>query len=76
MLLRDRLVVAGAIVALAWGYVLWFAADMDMGGMDMTGFRMIPRRHGNYGAGERARESYRVRVRVRHVGSDYGRILI
>jgi hypothetical protein len=29
-------------VALAWGYVLWLAADMDMGGMDMTGFRMIP----------------------------------
>jgi predicted metal-binding membrane protein len=28
--------------ALAWGYVLWLAADMDMGGMDMTGFRMIP----------------------------------
>jgi predicted metal-binding membrane protein len=22
--------------------VLWLAADMDMGGMDMTGFRMIP----------------------------------
>ena len=30
------------IVALAWGYVLWLANDMDMGGMDMTGFRMIP----------------------------------
>src|SRR5262247_4004470 len=45
VLRRDRLVVAGAlcvIVALAWGYVLWLAADMDMGGMDMTGFRMIP----------------------------------
>jgi predicted metal-binding membrane protein len=27
---------------LAWGYLLWLAADMDMGGMDMTGFRMIP----------------------------------
>src|ERR1700722_541721 len=42
---RDRLVVAGAlamIAALAWGYVAWLAADMDMGGMDMTGFRMIP----------------------------------
>ena len=42
---RDRLVVAGAlglIAALAWGYVFWLAADMDMGGMDMTGFRMIP----------------------------------
>jgi predicted metal-binding membrane protein len=45
VLRRDRLLVAaalGAIVALAWGYVLWLAADMDMGGMDMTGFRMIP----------------------------------
>jgi predicted metal-binding membrane protein len=42
---RDRLVVAGAlalVAALAWGYVLWLAVDMDMGGMDMTGFRMIP----------------------------------
>jgi predicted metal-binding membrane protein len=45
VLQRDRLVVAGAlcvIVALAWTYVLWLAADIDMGGMDMTGFRMIP----------------------------------
>jgi predicted metal-binding membrane protein len=45
VLLRDRLVVAGAlgvIAALAWGYLFWLAADMDMGGMDMTGFRMIP----------------------------------
>ena len=45
VLRRDRLVVAGAlamIAALAWGYVLWLAADMDMGGMDMSGFRMIP----------------------------------
>jgi predicted metal-binding membrane protein len=45
VLRRDRLVVAGAlgvIVALAWSYVLWLAADMDMGGMDMTEFRMIP----------------------------------
>jgi len=45
VLRRDRLVVAGAlglIVALAWSYLLWLAADMDMGGMDMTGFRMIP----------------------------------
>src|SRR5579871_5110028 len=42
---RDRLLIAGALgmtVALAWGYLLWLAADMDMGGMDMTGFRMIP----------------------------------
>jgi predicted metal-binding membrane protein len=45
VLRRDRLVVTGAlaiIIALAWGYVLWLANDMDMGGMDMTGFRMIP----------------------------------
>src|SRR5437763_14164092 len=44
VLRRDRLVVAGAlgvIAALAWGYVLWLAADMDMGGMDMNGFRMV-----------------------------------
>lgn len=44
VLRRDRLIVGGAIgiiVALAWAYVLWLAKDMDMGGMDMTGFRMI-----------------------------------
>src|SRR6185436_16288490 len=45
VLRRDRLIVAialGVIVALAWAYVLWLAADMDMGGMNMSGFRMIP----------------------------------
>src|SRR6516164_7047755 len=45
VLRRDRIIVAGAlgiVIALAWGYVLWLANDMDMGGMDMTGFRMIP----------------------------------
>jgi predicted metal-binding membrane protein len=45
VLRRDRLVVAaalGLIAALAWGYLLWLAADMDMGGMDMTEFRMVP----------------------------------
>src|SRR3954464_14149731 len=45
VLRRDRWIVGGAIViiaALAWAYVLWLADDMDMGGMDMTGFRMIP----------------------------------
>jgi len=45
VLRRDRLVVAGALgvlAALAWSYVLWLAADMDMGGMDMGGSRMIP----------------------------------
>ena len=45
VLRRDRLIVAaalGVIAALAWAYVLWLAADMDMGGMNMTGFRMVP----------------------------------
>ena len=45
VLRRDRLIVLGAlaaIVAMAWAYVLWLAADMDMGGMNMSGFRMVP----------------------------------
>lgn len=45
VLRRDRLVVGSALVviaALAWAYVLWLAADMDMGGMDMSGYRMVP----------------------------------
>ncbi len=42
---RDRaivLIALGLLTALAWAYVLWLADDMWMGGMDMTGFRMIP----------------------------------
>jgi predicted metal-binding membrane protein len=45
LLRRDRIVAASALAVLtglAWSYLLWLAADMDMGGMDMTGFRMIP----------------------------------
>jgi predicted metal-binding membrane protein len=45
VLRRDRLIVVGALgfmIALAWSYVIWLANDMDMGGMDMAGFRMIP----------------------------------
>ena len=45
VLRRDRAIVAAALVivtALAWAYVLWLAADMAIGGMEMTGFRMIP----------------------------------
>jgi len=45
VLRRDRALVGAALiilVVLAWAYVLWLAADMEMGGMDMTGFRMIP----------------------------------
>jgi predicted metal-binding membrane protein len=45
VLRRDRLIVVsalGVIAALAWAYVLWLAADMDMNGMNMSGFRMVP----------------------------------
>jgi predicted metal-binding membrane protein len=45
VLRRDRAIVIAALIvmtALAWGYVLWLVADMDMGGMDMAGFRMVP----------------------------------
>jgi predicted metal-binding membrane protein len=45
VLRRDRAIVAAALfvlAALAWAYVLWLAANMDMGDMDMSGFRMIP----------------------------------
>src|ERR1017187_2606122 len=42
---RDRVVVVVAlatITALAWGYVLWLATDMDMDEGGTSGFRMIP----------------------------------
>ena len=45
MLRRDRIVVILGLTfltALAWGYLLWLSADMGMGGMDMTGLRIIP----------------------------------
>ena len=45
VLRRDRLIVAsalGVIAVLAWAYVLWLAADMNMPGMNMSGFRMVP----------------------------------
>lgn len=41
---RDRIVVSIALLCisvLAWAYVLRLAADMDMGGMNMTGMRMV-----------------------------------
>ena len=44
LLRRDRIVVGAAlalVTALAWLYILRLAAAMDMGGMDMSGFRMI-----------------------------------
>jgi predicted metal-binding membrane protein len=45
VLRRDRAIIVAALVlltALAWAHVLLVADDMAMGGMDMTGFRMIP----------------------------------
>jgi predicted metal-binding membrane protein len=42
---RDRVAIVLAVAlltALAWGYLLRLSADMNMGGMDMTGLRMIP----------------------------------
>jgi len=45
VLRRDRAVVIAAlaiIAVLAWAHLAWLANDMWMGGMDMTGFRMIP----------------------------------
>ena len=45
VLRRDRVIVSAALLVLtglAWAYVWWLAADMEMGGMDMSGFRMIP----------------------------------
>ena len=41
----DRFIISLALIlltALAWAYLLWLRADMDMGGMDMRGFRIIP----------------------------------
>lgn len=45
VLRRDRVIVAAALVmltALAWAYVWWLGTDMEIGSMDMSGFRMIP----------------------------------
>lgn len=45
VLRRDRVLIAIAlflVVVLSWSYLLWLADDMEMGGMDMSGFRMIP----------------------------------
>jgi len=45
VLRRDRIVIILAVAlltALAWSYLQWLSADMNMGGMDMTGLRIIP----------------------------------
>jgi predicted metal-binding membrane protein len=42
---RDRVAIVLAVALLtvvAWSYLMWLSADMDMGHMDMTGLRMIP----------------------------------
>jgi predicted metal-binding membrane protein len=45
VLRRDRVIIIAALTVLtllAWADLAWLADDMSMGGMDMTGFRMIP----------------------------------
>jgi predicted metal-binding membrane protein len=45
VLRRDRVVIVLALALLtllAWSYLLWLSTDMSMGGIGMTGFRMIP----------------------------------
>jgi predicted metal-binding membrane protein len=45
ILRRDRAIIIAslaALTALAWSELAWLADDMAMGGMDMTGYRMIP----------------------------------
>jgi predicted metal-binding membrane protein len=45
MLRRDRAIIIAALTLLtilAWADLVLLADDMSMGGMDMTGFRMIP----------------------------------
>ena len=45
VLRRDRAIVTAclfAVVVLAWAYLVWLAAGMDMSGMDMKASRMIP----------------------------------
>jgi predicted metal-binding membrane protein len=45
VLRRDRAVVAAVLVliaVMAWAYTLWLANAMRMGGMDMSGYRMVP----------------------------------
>src|SRR5580700_2087164 len=49
LLRRDRTIMIAALAALtalAWADLVWLANDMAMGGMDMTGFRVIPAGHG------------------------------
>src|SRR6516164_6348710 len=75
MLRRDRAIVAAALViltALAWAYVWWLAADMDMSGMDMSGFSNRPfrvKRFSDYPPLQcRCRSRARASLRNRHQG--------
>ena len=76
VLRRDRTIVILALTllsALAWSYVLWLSAGMAMGGMDMTGFRMIPSGTGLMVPTEKTVARRGVRIRVRHVDCHDGR---
>jgi predicted metal-binding membrane protein len=49
VLRRDKIIVVSALVAIsiiAWAYIIYLARQMDMGGMDMTGFRMAATKAG------------------------------
>ena len=75
VLRRDRIVVVVAlatITALAWAYVLWLAADMDMGGVGRPASGVDPRRHWSHGTGARALALVRVRAGVDHVDRNDG----
>jgi predicted metal-binding membrane protein len=66
VLRRDRAIVIAALAALtalAWAYLWWLADDMEMGGMDMSGFRMIPA-----GMGFRADARGSLALGLRHGG--------
>src|SRR5437868_1319463 len=77
VLRRDRAIVAAALfvlAGLAWAYMLWLAVQMGMGGMDMSGFRMVPDRwRGSDDAGGHALERGRGHNHLCNVGSDDGR---
>jgi predicted metal-binding membrane protein len=47
ILRRERVIIVASLVVLtilAWFDLVWLANDMEMGGMDMSGYRMIPAR--------------------------------
>ena len=73
VLRRERAIVIAALAiltALAWMDLAWLADDMAMGGMDMSGFRMIPAGQGLMMPAGRAVAADRICLRVRDVGRD------